>query len=101
MKSAVDRVNKDLGETGIIVAKLKSKRWDTTKSVEFVLDQEKLLKQHKEDITDKWTAMKLDAHDTMSKEELTIKTTMAATVAKELLDSSKKFIKEVLGEFRS
>ena len=101
MKSAIDKVNKDSGETGIIVAKLKSKRWDTTKSIEFVLEQEKIVKKQISDIMDKWTAMKLDAHDTMSKEELTIKTTMAATVAKELLDSSKKFIKEVLGEFRS
>ena len=101
MKSAIDKVNKDSGETGIIVAKLKSKRWDTSKSVEFVLDQEKIVKHQISDIMDKWTAMKLDAHDTMSKEELTIKTTMAASVAKELLEAFKKFGKEVLGEFRS
>ena len=101
MKSAIDKVNKDSAETGIIVAKLKSKKWDTSKSIEFVMEQEKIVKKQMSDIMDKWTAMKLDAHDTMSKEEMTIKTTMAATVAKELLEASKKFIKEVLGEFRS
>ena len=42
LKSAIDKVNKDSGETGIIVAKLKSKRWDTTKSIEFVLEQAKM-----------------------------------------------------------
>ena len=94
-------MNKDSGETGIIVAKLKSKKWDTSKSIEFVMEQDKIVKKQMSDIMDKWTAMKLDAHDTMSKEEMTIKTTMAATVTKELLEASKKFIKEVLGEFRS
>ena len=94
-------MNKDSGETGIIVAKLKSKKWDTSKSIEFVLEQEKIVKKQMSDIMDKWTAMKLDAHDTMSKEEMTIKTTMAATVTKELLEAFKKFGKEVLGEFRS
>ena len=101
MKSAIDKVNKDSGETGIIVAKLKSKRWDTTKSIEFVLEQEKIVKKQISDIIAKWTVMKLDEHDKMSKEELTIKMTAAATAAKELLETSKKFIKEVLGEFRS
>ena len=94
-------MNKDSGETGIIVAKLKSKRWDTTKSIEFVLEQEKIVKKQISDIIAKWTVMKLDEHDKMSKEELSIKMTMAATVAKELLETSKKFIKEVLGEFRA
>ena len=101
MKSAIDKVNKDSGETGIIVAKLKSKRWDTTKSIEFVLEQEKIVKKQIADIIAKWTVMKLDEHDKMSKEELVMKTTMAASVAKELLEAFKKFGKEVLGEFRS
>ena len=101
MKSAIDKVNKDSAETGIIVAKLKSKRWDTTKSVEFVLEEEKRVKKEIADIIGKWTIMKLDEHDKMSKEDLAIKVTAAATAAKELLETSKKFIKEVLGEFRA
>jgi hypothetical protein len=101
LKSAIDKVNKDSGETGIIVAKLKSKRWDTTKSVEFVLEEEKRVKKEIADIIGKWTIMKLDEHDKMSKEDLAIKVTAAATAAKELLETSKKFIKEVLGEFRA
>ena len=59
------------------------------------------MKKQISDIMDKWTVMKLDEHDKMSKEELGINVKMAATVAKELLETSKKFIKEVLGEFRS